>query len=168
MTTMFRSFRSRVAIVCMTVAALSLCSCVATNTTVMEQDTRIDQLEEEVQRLKRFVDLAKTDPVARPGADSAQFERLAELAQRVEGIETSLQQLSGSVEDLERSSQKANGQKPVDVSGQLEPLRQDLADLVLKVNALTQKVNALSKTSTGGGSSTTGKDPKPQGWLSFL
>ena len=77
------------------VAALSLCSCVATNTAVVEQDSRLDQIEEDVQRLKRFADMSQGDPASKPGVDNAALERLAELAQRVEQMETSIQELSG-------------------------------------------------------------------------
>lgn len=164
MTPMLQTLRRRAAIAVTAIAALSLCSCVATNTAVVQQDSRLDQLEEDVQRLKRFADLSQADPAAKPGADSSTFERLAELAQRVDQMEASLQQLSGNVEDMERTSRKAAQDKPADASAQLAPLRDELAALTIKVNGLSQQVARLSSsvTSTGTVQTDPGKTRQPE------
>ncbi len=140
------------------VAALALSGlmgCVPATRQSIAQTQRIDQMAEDIQRLKREVHEARA-PAPSSASDARLGERLAELGARVERLDHEGKGLSGKLEEfdyalknLSRTDSAAAPSAP-----EIQGLKAEVKELFLRVDALTMRVNALGNS--GAASTTVG------------
>lgn len=122
-------------------AALTLSGCLETSQYV-EQKTRMDQLQDEVMRLKRSMDDMTAAQAARPAPDETVGPRLAQLGERTEQMDRDLQAVKGKQEEIDHAVsdhlQLAQAQDNGAVA--VTPLRAELKDLGIRVDALSRRL----------------------------
>jgi len=127
-------------------AAFALPGCLP-HSQYMEQQSRLDELRDDVQRLKRSVDEINAAQAARPAPDETIGPRLAQLGERVEQMDRDVQALKGKSEELDRTVTNLVQLSQAKDSGAVAvtPLRAELKDMGVRLDALSRRVAELAK-----------------------
>jgi tol-pal system protein YbgF len=123
--------------------------CVPATRESVAQTKRIDQMAEDIQRLKRELHDAKT-PAPSAQLDPKTGERLAELGAHVERLDQEVKGYGGKIEELDYALKNQAPATPTSTqSPKVQALSSELKELVLRVDALTLRLNALGSAPTG-------------------
>jgi tol-pal system protein YbgF len=122
----------------------ALVGCVPATRESVAQAKRIDQMAEDIQRLKRELHDTKT-PAPAAQLDPKIGERMAELGAHVERLDQEVKGIGGKIEEVEYAlnNQASAATATKSPSPKVQALSSELKELVLRVDTLTLRLNAL-------------------------
>ncbi len=127
------------AVMVLAITAFILPGCVTMDSQVAGGSSggRIDQMQEDLQKLKRTVD----EHVGKRDVELELSERVAQLGARVDQFERDIQLLKGKSEELERTQKTLKVPKATP-DGKLKAMSAQVADLTTRVDTLSTQLTA--------------------------